>query len=57
LFAHRDGVEATWSLLTPILDYWAANKPKDLPNYAAGTWGPKSADELLARDGRAWHKL
>jgi glucose-6-phosphate 1-dehydrogenase len=57
LFAHRDGVEATWSLLTPILDYWAANKPKDLPNYAAGSWGPKSADELLARDGRAWHKL
>jgi glucose-6-phosphate 1-dehydrogenase len=57
LFAHRDGVEATWSLLTPILDYWAANKPKDFPNYAAGTWGPKSADELLARDGRAWHKL
>jgi glucose-6-phosphate 1-dehydrogenase len=57
LFAHRDGVEATWSLLTPILDYWANNKPKDLPNYAAGTWGPKSADELLARDGRAWHKL
>jgi glucose-6-phosphate 1-dehydrogenase len=57
LFAHRDGVEATWSLLTPILDYWAANKPKDLPNYAAGTWGPKSADELLARDGRTWHKL
>jgi glucose-6-phosphate 1-dehydrogenase len=57
LFAHRDGVEATWSLLTPILDFWAANKPKDLPNYAAGTWGPKSADELLARDGRAWNKL
>jgi glucose-6-phosphate 1-dehydrogenase len=57
LFAHRDGVEATWSLLTPILDYWANNKPKDLPNYAAGTWGPKSADELLSRDGRAWQKL
>jgi glucose-6-phosphate 1-dehydrogenase len=57
LFAHRDGVEATWSLLTPILDYWANNKPKDLPNYAAGSWGPKSGDELLARDGHAWHKL
>jgi glucose-6-phosphate 1-dehydrogenase len=57
LFAHRDGVEATWSLLTPVLDFWANNKPKDLPNYPAGTWGPKSADELLARDGRAWNKL
>jgi glucose-6-phosphate 1-dehydrogenase len=57
LFAHRDGVEATWSLLTPILEYWASTKPRDFPNYAAGTWGPKSADELLARDGRAWHQL
>jgi glucose-6-phosphate 1-dehydrogenase len=57
LFAHRDGVEATWTLLTPILDQWASSKPKGFPNYAAGTWGPESGDELLARDGRAWHKL
>src|SRR6201996_4263419 len=57
LFAHRDGVEATWSLLTPILEQWAATKAKGFPNYAAGTWGPESGEELLARDGRAWHKL
>ncbi len=57
LFAHRDGVEATWSLLTPILDQWAASKPKGFPSYASGTWGPESGDELLARDGRAWRKL
>jgi glucose-6-phosphate 1-dehydrogenase len=57
LFAHRDGVEATWTLLTPILDQWASTKPKGFPNYASGTWGPDSGDELLARDGRAWHKL
>jgi glucose-6-phosphate 1-dehydrogenase len=57
LFAHRDGVEATWTLLTPILDQWASSKPKGFPNYAAGTWGPESGDELLGRDGRAWHKL
>jgi glucose-6-phosphate 1-dehydrogenase len=57
LFAHRDGVEATWALLTPILEQWASSKPKGLPNYAAGTWGPESADELLGRDGRSWHKL
>jgi glucose-6-phosphate 1-dehydrogenase len=57
LFAHRDGVEATWALLTPILDQWASTRPKGFPNYAAGTWGPESGDELLARDGRAWHKL
>jgi glucose-6-phosphate 1-dehydrogenase len=57
LFAHRDGVEATWHLLTPVLEQWAANKAKGFPNYASGTWGPESGDELLARDGRAWHKL
>ena len=57
LFAHRDGVEATWSLLTPVLEAWAANKPADFPNYASGTWGPKAADELLAREGHTWRKL
>jgi glucose-6-phosphate 1-dehydrogenase len=57
LFAHREGVEATWSLLTPLLEEaWAKNKPKDFPNYPAGSWGPKAADELLARDGRSWLK-
>ncbi|HUZ04915.1 MAG TPA: glucose-6-phosphate dehydrogenase, partial [Acidobacteriaceae bacterium] len=54
LFAHRDGVETTWALMTPILQAWAANPAKDFPNYAAGSWGPASSDEFLARDGRIW---
>jgi glucose-6-phosphate 1-dehydrogenase len=54
LFAHRDGVEATWALMTPILEEWAAHPPKDFPNYAAGSWGPTAAIELLARGGRKW---
>jgi glucose-6-phosphate 1-dehydrogenase len=54
LFAHRDGVEATWALMTPILDAWKANPPKDFPNYEAGSWGPKCGEDLLARDGRKW---
>ena len=57
LFAHRDGVEATWALMTPILQAWAANPPSDFPNYEAGTWGPEAADALLRKDGRKWHKL
>lgn len=56
LFAHRDGVEATWALMTPILEAWAANPPKDFPNYAAGSWGPAASDKLLARDGRRWRQ-
>jgi glucose-6-phosphate 1-dehydrogenase len=57
LFAHRDGVEATWSLYTPVLEAWAAAAPKGFPNYASGSWGPKDAEELLVRDGRQWKKL
>jgi glucose-6-phosphate 1-dehydrogenase len=57
LFAHRDGVEATWALMTPILKSWAENPIKDFPNYAAGSWGPPTADAMLKADGRRWRKL
>jgi glucose-6-phosphate 1-dehydrogenase len=57
LFAHRDGVEATWALMTPLLEYWAKNPIKDFPNYAAGTWGPSTGDALMELDGRKWRKL
>jgi len=54
LFAHRDGVETTWSLFTPILQAWAGKKPEVFPNYFAGSWGPECSDHLLEKDGRAW---
>ncbi len=54
LFARRDEVELQWDIVDPLLAYWAAAPPKDFPNYAAGTWGPAAADELMRRDGRAW---
>jgi glucose-6-phosphate 1-dehydrogenase len=57
LFAHRDGVEATWALMTPILEAWAKRPPSDFPNYEAGSWGPAAADALMKRDRRKWHKL
>jgi glucose-6-phosphate 1-dehydrogenase len=57
LFAHRDGVEATWALMTPILQAWAKDPIRDFPNYAAGTWGPALADAMLKSDGRKWRKL
>ena len=50
LFAHRDGVEATWALMTPILEHWAKKPPTDFPNYAAGSWGPAPPMLLLKRD-------
>ena len=54
LFAHRDGVETTWALYTPILEAWAAKNPEVFPNYFAGKWGPDCADRLLEREGHAW---
>jgi glucose-6-phosphate 1-dehydrogenase len=54
LFQRADMVEAGWSVITPVLDVWQALLPRDFPNYAAGTWGPEAADNLLARDEREW---
>lgn len=57
LFQRADNVEVGWSVVTPILDVWKALPPRSFPNYAAGTWGPKEADELLLRDGRQWRNI
>ena len=53
----RLAAEAGWSVIEPILDIWQALPPRSFPNYAAGSYGPKEADELLAREGREWRKL
>jgi glucose-6-phosphate 1-dehydrogenase len=57
LFQRADMVETAWSVVTPILDVWKALPPRNFPNYAAGAWGPKEADELLRRDGRQWRNV
>ena len=54
LFAHRDGLETTWALYTPILEEWASKETEVFPNYFAGSWGPDCSDRLLERDGHAW---
>ena len=57
LFARADEVSAAWRFITPVLDAWAKTPPKQLPGYAAGTWGPTEATRLIERDGRAWRRL
>jgi glucose-6-phosphate 1-dehydrogenase len=54
LFQRADMVEAGWRVVEPLLDVWNALPPRDFPNYAAGTWGPKDADQMLEREGRQW---
>ena len=57
LFQRADNIEAGWQVVQPILDAWAANTDQGLPQLRAGSDGPAAADELLARDGRAWRPL
>lgn len=52
LFARSDAVHACWEFVQPILDYQQGEH--SIYGYAAGTWGPKEAEMLLARDGRSW---
>jgi glucose-6-phosphate 1-dehydrogenase len=57
LFTRRDEVEAAWRLVTSILDGWREQPPPELPNYEAGSLGPKAAEDLIARDGWSWAQL
>ncbi|HKV64019.1 MAG TPA: glucose-6-phosphate dehydrogenase [Candidatus Acidoferrum sp.] len=57
LFQRADMVEAGWNVIQPILDVWHALPARGFPNYAAGSWGPIEADDLLERDGRSWRRI
>jgi glucose-6-phosphate 1-dehydrogenase len=54
LFQRADMVEASWRIVSPVLDVWNAIPAREFPNYQSGTWGPKEADLLLEQDGRKW---
>ena len=55
LFTRSDEIEEQWALVDAITSAWERDRTA-FPNYAAGTWGPPSADELLHRDGRSWRR-
>jgi glucose-6-phosphate 1-dehydrogenase len=55
LFTRTDEVEEQWSLVDAIIAFWKRDRPS-FPNYAAGTWGPAAANELIRRDGREWRR-
>ena len=57
LFQRADMVEAGWCVVSPVLDVWKALPPRNFPNYASGSWGPKESEELLERDGRHWRNF
>jgi glucose-6-phosphate 1-dehydrogenase len=53
LFPQAAEVEASWNVIDPLEGFWAGHEPAF---YRAGEWGPKEADEMLARDGRGWRR-
>ena len=55
LFTREDEVEEQWKLVDAILGGWQRDRPS-FPNYASGTWGPRSADDLIHRDARSWRR-
>ena len=54
LFQRADMVEASWQIVSPILDVWQAIPAREYPNYEAGTWGPEEADNLIKECGAKW---
>ncbi|MEV8610140.1 glucose-6-phosphate dehydrogenase [Amycolatopsis sp. NPDC051373] len=54
LFPVNEEVELSWEILDPILEHWAKEGAPE--QYAPGTWGPQSADEMLERTGRNWRR-
>jgi glucose-6-phosphate 1-dehydrogenase len=55
LYTRQDMVEARWTVVEPIQHVWKETK-YNFPNYAAGTWGPAAADDMLAQRGHVWRK-
>ena len=54
LFPRHEEVELSWRILDPVVQHWASKgEPEDYP---AGSWGPTSSDEMLARSGRVWRR-
>lgn len=57
LFMRGDQVESAWELIMPILNAWLNKKSLSFPNYSADSWGPETAEALIARDGFHWFTL
>jgi glucose-6-phosphate 1-dehydrogenase len=55
LFTRADEVDEQWALVDTIVAAWKRDRP-NFPNYPAGTWVPKPADDLIHRDGRSWRR-
>jgi glucose-6-phosphate 1-dehydrogenase len=56
LFMRSEEVDAQWEFVTPILEAWQTLPPPKFPNYAAGTWGPSEAEQIMNICQGSWHQ-
>ena len=57
LFIRRDEVETAWAIVDSVRKGWDGKvRGSNCEFYAAGTWGPVAADDLLAQSGHIWHE-
>jgi glucose-6-phosphate 1-dehydrogenase len=56
LFIRRDEVETAWQIVDSIRTGWDGKPLTNREFYAAGTWGPIAADDLLAQLDHNWHE-
>ncbi len=56
LFVGQEGVEQAWEFFDPILRFLEKGRRLlfHVHDYPAGSWGPKEAEDFIARDGRQW---
>jgi glucose-6-phosphate 1-dehydrogenase len=56
LFIRGDETVESWKLITPVLEHWKEQGTVGIESYAAGSWGPDSADALLRTAGHTWRR-
>ena len=54
LFIRSDVVETAWGIVDPIRAAWDGEPLTPEEFYPSGSWGPATADALLAQSGHAW---
>ena len=54
LFIRRDEVETAWGIVDSVRSAWNNQPLTNREFYAAGTWGPVAADDLLAPSAHGW---
>ena len=57
LFARRDEVEEAWKFVDHIQNAWHNSDAIPMSEYAAGTWGPNAADDLIESEGSDWRRF